>query len=632
MITAIRSGLEILAVPDDDLRRGRRVRDLRANGAGTRWGAGHLAADLPADRRQHAAGRDLPHPRRRDDPRRQPHRHGGPAGLGAGTAARRRVGRIPAGAGGSAPGPVEDCYAGLVWTAEHADELGIDPDRIIIAGASAGGGLAAGVALLARDRGGPALAAQALMCPMLDDRNNTPSSRQMAGLGVWDQHLQRHRLVGAARRGCGGPDVSKYAAPARETDLSGLPPAFIDVGSAETFRDEDVAYASGIWQAGGVAELHVWPGGFHGFDMMAPQAAVSQAAKAARVSWLRRVPRQLTARQSTPGRRTHSRRSRHPRAFDEDRRAAGCRGVGGIRYGARWHGEGTGRSAGGARSRRGCGGPGDRLLRSAGRQPRRPGDDRPGGRGAVGLSRPGWWTSIAGYSCGWSPMVGATTTHLRSTRLAPCLRRHRRARRTVAGTIGPGRGRRRHGVGAGTAAAARAVLDRTRGRSKHSRRRPGIHRDGVRRSDATEQARLHAARRLGLQRTARARAIALPDGRAGSSRSPSGRCGRRQPAPVTRRSRHRPGGPGARPARLLDRRPGSRTGSPPTAPNRIPVRGSSGSTNSAGSPCWLRRLARQRADPGRPRPRATPDQPRRGSSPPWRPSPPAPACARRPPR
>ena len=187
------------------------------------------------------------------------------------------------------PAPVEDCYAGLVWTAEHADELGIDPDRIIIAGASAGGGLAAGVALLARDRGGPALAAQALLCPMLDDRNNTPSSRQMAGLGVWDQTSNNTGWSALLGADCGGPDVSKYAAPARETDLSGLPPAFIDVGSAETFRDEDVAYASGIWQAGGVAELHVWPGGFHGFDVMAPQAAVSQAAKAARVGWLRRI-------------------------------------------------------------------------------------------------------------------------------------------------------------------------------------------------------------------------------------------------------------------------------------------------------------------------------------------------------
>jgi acetyl esterase/lipase len=85
--------------------------------------------------------------------------------------------------------------------------------------------------------------------------------------------------------------VSPYAAPARATDLSGLPPAFIDVGSAETFRDEDVAYASRIWLAGGSAELHVWPGGTHGFDDAAPAAAMSADAKAARVRWLRRTLR-----------------------------------------------------------------------------------------------------------------------------------------------------------------------------------------------------------------------------------------------------------------------------------------------------------------------------------------------------
>jgi acetyl esterase/lipase len=187
------------------------------------------------------------------------------------------------------PGPVEDCYAGLVWTAEHAAELGIDPARIVVGGASAGGGLSAAVALMARDRGGPELLGQLLIYPMLDDRNDTPSAIQMAGLGVWDRTANDTgwtALLGDAR---GGPDVSPYAAPARETDLSGLPPAFIDVGSAETFRDEDVAYASRIWQAGGIAELHVWHGCFHGFDGLAPQAAVSQEARAARSRWLRRL-------------------------------------------------------------------------------------------------------------------------------------------------------------------------------------------------------------------------------------------------------------------------------------------------------------------------------------------------------
>ncbi|MFI0085369.1 alpha/beta hydrolase [Streptomyces bobili] len=187
------------------------------------------------------------------------------------------------------PAPVDDVYAGLLWTAEHAKELGADPERIVIAGASAGGGLTAALALLLRDRGGPRPVGQVLLCPMLDDRNDTPSSHQMAGLGVWDRTANETgwtALLGEVR---GGPDVSPYAAPARAEDLSGLPPAFLDVGSAETFRDEAVAYASRIWQAGGVAELHVWPGGFHGFDGFAPQAAVSRAARTAQLEWLRRL-------------------------------------------------------------------------------------------------------------------------------------------------------------------------------------------------------------------------------------------------------------------------------------------------------------------------------------------------------
>jgi acetyl esterase/lipase len=187
------------------------------------------------------------------------------------------------------PGPVDDCYAGLLWTAGHAGELGFDPGRLLVAGGSAGGGLAAAIALRARDEDGPALLGQMLMCPMLDDRNDTPSAHQMAGLGVWDRAANEMgwtALLGDAR---GGPGVSPYAAPARAADLSGLPPAFIDCGSAETFRDEDVAYASRIWQAGGRAELHVWPGGFHGFDGMAPAAAISQDAQQARLRWLDRL-------------------------------------------------------------------------------------------------------------------------------------------------------------------------------------------------------------------------------------------------------------------------------------------------------------------------------------------------------
>ncbi|QLJ04014.1 alpha/beta hydrolase [Streptomyces sp. NEAU-sy36] len=187
------------------------------------------------------------------------------------------------------PYPVEDCYAGLKWTAEHAHELGIDPDRLIIAGPSAGGGLAAGTALLARDRKGPALAGQVLMYPMLDDRDRTASSAQFDGIGLWDRgsNLMGWTALLGDRRGT--EDVSIYAAPARAEDLSGLPPAYIEVGSAEVFRDEDVAFAAALWRDGGQAELHVWPGGFHGFDMVAPHTAIAQAAVSARNAWVARI-------------------------------------------------------------------------------------------------------------------------------------------------------------------------------------------------------------------------------------------------------------------------------------------------------------------------------------------------------
>ncbi|OJH42684.1 alpha/beta hydrolase [Cystobacter ferrugineus] len=187
------------------------------------------------------------------------------------------------------PIPVEDCYAGLEWMAKHAEELRFDPDRLVIFGGSGGGGLAAGSTLLARDRKGPKLAGQLLQCPMIDDRNETVSSYQYQGTGVWDRtsNLTAWTAVLGERRG--SDNVSPYAAPARATDLSGLPPTFIDVGAAEVFRDEAVAYANSIWVAGGNCELHVWGGAFHGFYDIAPQSALAQACIAAREAWLARL-------------------------------------------------------------------------------------------------------------------------------------------------------------------------------------------------------------------------------------------------------------------------------------------------------------------------------------------------------
>lgn len=188
-----------------------------------------------------------------------------------------------------APAAAEDCYAGLVWFAAHAPELGIDPARIVVGGFSAGGGLSAAVALLARDRGGPVLAGQLLESPMIDDRNTTPSSRQCAGRGPWERANNVTAWDAALGTARGTAAVSPYAAPARANDLSGLPAAFVTAGSAELFRDEAVTYASGIWATGGQAELHVYSGGYHGFSGFSPQAEVSRLAAADRQSWLRRV-------------------------------------------------------------------------------------------------------------------------------------------------------------------------------------------------------------------------------------------------------------------------------------------------------------------------------------------------------
>lgn len=188
-----------------------------------------------------------------------------------------------------APGAAEDCYAALVWLAAHAAELGIDPARIVVSGASAGGGLAAAVALLARDRGGPALAGQLLNTPMIDDRNNTDSSWQYVGVGAWDRGNNDVGWDAALGHDRGTERVDAVRAPARATDLTGLAPAFLEVGAAEVFRDETIAYASRIWAAGGQAELHVWSGAYHGFSGFSPDAVVSRAANAARDSWWRRI-------------------------------------------------------------------------------------------------------------------------------------------------------------------------------------------------------------------------------------------------------------------------------------------------------------------------------------------------------
>lgn len=192
-----------------------------------------------------------------------------------------------------APAPQDDCYAALLWTAEHARDLGIDPARLMVAGVSAGGGLAAGAALRARDTGGPALCAQLLVYPMLDDRDAGVSKRQFRHDTPYDatDNNGAWQCVLGDQAGVGSAAVSPYVAPARATDLSGLPPAYIDVGTAEPFRDENVAYATRLWDCGVQADLHVWSGGFHGFDLLglAVGSEVAQAALETRLGWVKRV-------------------------------------------------------------------------------------------------------------------------------------------------------------------------------------------------------------------------------------------------------------------------------------------------------------------------------------------------------
>jgi acetyl esterase/lipase len=165
------------------------------------------------------------------------------------------------------PAGVEDCYAGLCWVAENAAALGVDPQRIAIAGQSAGGGLAAGTALMARDRGGPSLCFQLLEIPELDCRLETPSMRAFTDTPLWNlpnaEWSWRHYL---------GPDhageVPPYASPSLADDLSGLPPAYVSTMEFDPLRDEGIDYATRLLQAGVSVELHSYAGTFHGSALL----------------------------------------------------------------------------------------------------------------------------------------------------------------------------------------------------------------------------------------------------------------------------------------------------------------------------------------------------------------------------
>jgi acetyl esterase/lipase len=183
------------------------------------------------------------------------------------------------------PAPVEDCYAGLVWMARNAGQLGFDPDRLAVYGGSAGGGLTIATSMLARDRGFPVLRFQMPIYPMIDDRNETPSSHEITDIGIWD----RSANIEAWKWYLGEGKPDQYAAPARAADLAGLPATFIDVGTVDMFRDEDITFAMRLMQAGVPTELHVNPGAYHAAEVFAPESPLSQRIWARRIEALRRA-------------------------------------------------------------------------------------------------------------------------------------------------------------------------------------------------------------------------------------------------------------------------------------------------------------------------------------------------------
>ncbi len=184
---------------------------------------------------------------------------------------------------------IVDCFAGLNWMFDNAAELGVDSGRIAIGGASAGGGLTASLALYNRDHGGPDVALQLLVYPMLDDTHETPSGYEVTHPNVWNRDVSLKAWKMYLGDEYGTDNVSPYAAAARATDLSGLPPAFVTVGTEDLFRDEDIDYAQRLMAAGVPTELEVYPGVFHGAEGFVPTAGVSQRMRQGYLDALKRA-------------------------------------------------------------------------------------------------------------------------------------------------------------------------------------------------------------------------------------------------------------------------------------------------------------------------------------------------------
>jgi acetyl esterase/lipase len=183
------------------------------------------------------------------------------------------------------PAAVEDCYAALTWLNQNAEYLGVDPRRIAISGESAGGGIAAGLALLARDRGEFAVCFQLLAYPMLNDRN-AENTNPFIGEFVWT--VENNRFGWSSLLGASDRSVSPYASASRAENLTGLPPAFIGVGALDLFVNDNIDYAQRLVAAGIPTEFHLYPGAFHAFDLIA-DAEVSTAFQRDREQALRRA-------------------------------------------------------------------------------------------------------------------------------------------------------------------------------------------------------------------------------------------------------------------------------------------------------------------------------------------------------
>ena len=183
------------------------------------------------------------------------------------------------------PAAPEDCYAATSWVFDNAAELSIDASNIGIYGQSAGGGLTLAVVLMSKDRGGPSFSFMAPIYPMIDDRNVTASSKLVTDVGIWD----RAGSIEAWGWYLGGKEADQYAAPARAKDLVGLPPAYIDVGELDMFRDEDIEFAKRLAEANVQVEFHLWPGAYHASEVFAPTAKLSATIWATRISAMKRL-------------------------------------------------------------------------------------------------------------------------------------------------------------------------------------------------------------------------------------------------------------------------------------------------------------------------------------------------------